>query len=164
MAKKRNSPAARSDDGRKVVARNRKARFLYQIEDVFEAGLVLVGTEVKSLRQGAVTLKDGYAAIRDEELFLFGVHITPYTHGTHENHEPERPRKLLLHRKQIKQLIGFVAERGYTLLPLEIYFTTKGKAKVELGLARGKKQIDRREDVKKREADREIERAMRRRR
>jgi len=164
MGKKRKKPTPRIEDGRKIVARNRRARHFHHIEDTVEAGLALVGTEVKSLRQGAVTLKDGYAAHRTEELFLFGVHITPYTHGTHENHDPERPRKLLLHRRQIRRLIGYVAERGYTLLPLEIYFNERGKAKVLLGLARGKKHFDRREDVKKREAEREIERALRRRR
>ncbi|MBD3168646.1 MAG: SsrA-binding protein SmpB [candidate division Zixibacteria bacterium] len=142
----------------KVITSNRKARHLYQITDTFEAGLVLQGTEVKSLRDGKANLSDSYATIRDGEVFLIGMHISPYEQANRENHEPTRERKLLLSKRQIYKLTSKIQERGFTLVPLKLYF--KGPyAKIELGLAKGKKLYDRREDIKKREADRESRRA-----
>jgi SsrA-binding protein len=148
-----------SDSGIKVVARNKKARFEYFIEEKFEAGLVLVGTEVKSLRAGKVSLKDSYGSVRDGEVFLVGAHITPYSHGTHINHKPERERKLLLHKREIKKLYGKTRERGFTLVPLSIYFK-KGKAKLEMGLGKGKAKYDKREAIKKKDEKRDMDRAM----
>ncbi|MEN8239428.1 MAG: SsrA-binding protein SmpB, partial [Actinomycetota bacterium] len=124
--------------GHKVVATNRKARFNYEILDTFEAGIVLVGSEVKSLRAGSVQLKDSYASIREGEVWLENTHIAPYSFAEHGGHDPERPRKLLLHRREIDRLFGRIREEGLTLVPLQVYFT-EGKAKVELGLARGKR-------------------------
>lgn len=145
----------------KVVATNRKAFHDYAISDKFEAGIVLKGTEVKSLRDGRVNLKDSYAAVDTRgELILHNCHISPYSHGNIMNHEPARPRKLLLHRKEINKLMGQTQQKGLTLVPLRLYFTPRGHAKVELGLARGKKHHDRRESIKEREAGREMERAM----
>ncbi len=143
----------------KVIATNRKARHEYHIEDTIEAGIVLQGTEVKSLREGKVNLQDAYATIRDGEVWLLNMHISPYRHGTRYNHEPLRPRKLLLHRREIRRLAKAVERRGYTLVPLKIYFKN-GKAKVELGIARGKKLYDRRADIAEREAKRRLERVM----
>ncbi len=143
----------------KVIATNRKARHEYHIEDTIEAGLVLQGTEVKSLREGRVNLQDAYATIRDGEAWLLNMHISPYRHGTRYNHEPLRPRKLLLHRREIQRLAKAVEQRGYTLVPLKIYFKN-GKAKVELGLAKGKKLYDRRAAIAEREARRRLERVM----
>ncbi len=144
----------------KVVATNRKAYHDYSIEETYEAGIALVGSEVKSLRAGKANLRDSYARVRDGELYLYNVHISPYSHGNITNHEPMRTRKLLLHKAEIKRLTGKVAERGLTLVPLKLYF--KGnKAKVELGLARGKAKYDKRAAIAKREANREIERALR---
>jgi SsrA-binding protein len=148
-----------SDSGIKVVARNKKARFEYFIEEKFEAGLVLVGTEVKSLRAGKVSLKDSYGSVRDGEVFLVGAHITPYSHGTHINHKPERERKLLLPKREIKKLYGKTRERGFTLVPLSIYFK-KGKAKLEMGLGKGKAKYDKREAIKKKDEKRDMDRAM----
>jgi SsrA-binding protein len=125
-----------AEQGTKVIARNRRARHDYHIEDVYEAGLVLTGTEVKSLRAGRASLTDGYGQITDHEAWLLGVHIPQYTQGTWTNHEPRRPRKLLMHRKEIDRLASATAERGLTLVPLSLYFKD-GKAKVELALARG---------------------------
>ncbi len=143
----------------KIVAQNRKAFHDYAIEETVEAGIVLTGTEVKSLRDGKANLKDSYVTVRDLEVFLLNCHISPYTHGNIMNHDPLRTRKLLLHRKEISRLQGKVAQKGYSLIPLKIYF--KGShAKVEVGLAKGKKQYEKRESIKKKEADREIERAM----
>jgi SsrA-binding protein len=143
----------------KVVAQNRKAFHDYSIEETMEAGIMLTGTEVKSLRDGKANLKDSYVIIKDSGAFLLNCHISPYTHGNIMNHEPLRTRKLLLHKKEIGRLQGKAAQKGYSLLPLKIYF--KGShAKVEVGLARGKKQYEKREAIKEREADREIERAM----
>lgn len=119
---------------RKMIAQNRKARHEYHVEDTFEAGLVLTGTEVKSLRAGRASLVDGFAEVRDDEIWLQGVHIPPYTQGTWTNHEPRRARKLLLHRTEIERISGRVAERGLTIVPLALYFTD-GKAKVEIGRA-----------------------------
>lgn len=142
----------------KIVTTNRKARHLYHILDTFEAGIVLVGTEVKSLRDGKVNLTDSHGVLRNGEVYLVGLHISPYTQGNRQNHEPTRDRKLLLQKRQIRKVGTKVEERGLTLVPLKIYF--KGPyAKVELALARGKKLFDRREDIKKRDAEREARRA-----
>jgi SsrA-binding protein len=153
--------------GQKVVARNKKARHEYFIEDTYEAGLVLTGTEVKSLREGRASLVDGFAQVRDGELWMYNVHIPEYNQGTWNNHAPRRMRKLLLHRAEIQKLIGKSKESGLTLIPLELYFKD-GKAKIELGLARGKKDYDKRqtllERTMKREAERDISAARRRRR
>ena len=138
------------------------ARHDYHIEDVVEAGLVLTGTEVKSLRAGRASLTDGFAQISDGEMWLHGVHIPEYAQGTWTNHEPRRPRKLLLHRKEIDKLASEIAERGFTLVPLSLYFSG-GRAKVELALARGKRTYDKRQDLARRDAAREVERAHRRR-
>lgn len=148
------------DKGEKVVATNRKAFHDYHIEDKFEAGIMLRGTEVKSLRDGLVNLRDSYASVNHGEVFLHNCHINPYSHGNIMNHEPLRTRKLLLHQKEITQLIGKTQQKGLTLIPLRIYFSPRGHAKVELALAKGKKQYDRRETIKEREAGREVERAM----
>jgi SsrA-binding protein len=150
------------EEGRKLVAQNRKARHDYFIEDTFEAGLVLTGTEVKSLRAGRASLVDGYAVISDGEVWLHGVHIPEYTEGTWNNHAPRRQRKLLLHKREIDKLIGKTKEGGLTLVPLQLYFSD-GRAKVELALARGKKEYDKRQTLAKRDADREITRALGRR-
>ena len=150
------------DDDRKLIAQNRKARHDYSIEDTFEAGLVLTGTEVKSLRAGRASLVDGYAVISDGEVWLHGVHIPEYTEGTWTNHEPRRQRKLLLHKKEIDKLIGKTKEGGVTLVPLQLYFSG-GRAKVELALARGKRAYDKRQALAARDADREITRALGRR-
>jgi SsrA-binding protein len=152
-----------SEQGKKVIARNRRARHEYHIEDVFEAGLVLTGTEVKSLRAGRASLADGFGQVSDQEVWLHNVHIPPYTQGTWTNHEPRRTRKLLMHRKEIDKLAAETAERGLTLIPLSLYFKD-GKAKVELALARGKRTYDKRHDLARRDAAREVDRALRRRR
>ena len=156
--------AKEKDKGEKVVATNRKAFHDYHIEEKLEAGIVLRGTEVKSLREGLVNLRDSYASVDRGEVFLHNCHINPYSHGNILNHEPLRPRKLLLHQKEINQLIGKTQQKGLTLIPLRIYFSARGHAKVELALARGKKQYDRREAIREREAGREVERAMKGRR
>ena len=144
----------------KIAAQNRKAFYDYSIEDTFEAGIQLLGTEVKSLRDGKANLKDSYVLIKDSEAFLFNCHISPYTHGNIMNHEPLRTRKLLLHKKEIERIKGKAQQKGYTLIPLKIYF--KGPyAKVEIGLARGKREYEKRETIKEREAKKDIERAMR---
>lgn len=148
------------DQPQKVVATNRKAYHDYFIEEKFEAGIVLQGTEVKSLREGKVNLQDSYASVRDTEVFLHHCHISLYSHGNIMNHDPLRVRKLLLHRKEINKLLGKTQQKGLTLVPLRIYFSERGQAKIELGLAKGKKQHDRRESIKTREAGREVERAM----
>jgi SsrA-binding protein len=145
--------------GRKVVAQNRKARHDYHIEDTFEAGLVLTGTEVKSLRAGRASLVDGYGEVRDGEVWLRNVHIPEYDQGTWTNHELRRPRKLLMHKGEISRLIGKTQERGLTLVPLSLYFKD-GYAKVELALARGKKTYDKRHALAERQAKREAERAL----
>jgi SsrA-binding protein len=148
--------------GRKMIAQNRKARHNYSVIDVFEAGLVLTGTEVKSLRLGRASLVDGFATIDNGEIFLRNVHIPEYTHGSWTNHEPRRVRKLLLHRAEITRLIGKTKESGLTLVPLAIYFRA-GKVKVEIALAQGKKSYDKRQDLAKRDADRDIRKALGRR-
>lgn len=151
------------DGGSARIATNRRARHVYEILDVLEAGIELRGPEVKSLRAGQATLTDGFAFARGGELFLRGVHIAPYAQATRENSDPDRERKLLLHRHEISRLAGKVAERGLTLVPLSLYWKD-GRAKVELALARGRKTVDRREAVRKREHEREMDRARRRRR
>jgi SsrA-binding protein len=145
-----------------VIARNRRARHDYQIEDTVEGGLVLTGTEVKSLRAGRASLTDGFAQIEDGEVWLHGVHIPEYTQGTWTNHEPRRPRKVLLHRQEIDRWAAKTAERGLTIVPLALYFKD-GRVKVELALARGKRTYDKRHDLAQRDAAREVERAFRRR-
>jgi SsrA-binding protein len=145
-----------------VIARNRRARHDYHLEDTVEGGLVLTGTEVKSLREGRASLTDGFAQIEDGEVWLHGVHIPEYTQGTWTNHEPRRPRKVLMHRKEIDRFASKVAERGLTIIPLELYFKD-GRVKVELALARGKRSYDKRHDLAERDAAREVERAFRRR-
>ncbi len=143
----------------KIVAQNRKAFHDYSIEETIEAGIILTGTEVKSLRDGKANLKDSYVIIKGTEVLLLNCHISPYIHGNIMNHDPVRTRKLLLHKKEIARIQGKAFQKGYSLIPLKIYF--KGSlAKVEIGLARGKKMFEKRESIKKREADREIERAM----
>lgn len=151
------------DQGVKVIARNRRARHDYHIEDTVEAGLVLTGTEVKSLRAGRASLNEAFAQISGDELWLHGLHIPEYAQGTWTNHDPRRTRKLLLHRKEIDRLASQVAERGFTIVPLSLYFSG-GKAKVELALARGKRTYDKRHDLARRDAAREVDRALRRRR
>ncbi len=141
--------------GRKFVAANKKARYDYHLEDTFEAGMVLLGTEVKSLRAGRASLVDGYAFLRDGEVWLAGVHIPEYTEGTWTNHEPRRERKLLLHSEQIAKLMGKTRESGATIVPLALYFKD-GKAKVEIALAHGKKSYDKRQALAARDAAREV--------
>lgn len=159
MAKQKN----RGEGGTKLVAANRKARHRYQILDCYETGLVLQGTEVKSLRQGSCSLDEAFARPRGDELFVIGMNIAPYKEGNRENHEPTRPRKLLMHKREIEQLISKVNQKGFTLVPLSVYFK-HGRAKLELALACGKSHADRREDLKQRDAKREVEREMRNRR
>ena len=147
----------------KIVCRNKKAYHDYAIETKLEAGMVLSGPEVKSLRAGKANLKDGYVQINERgEAILHNVHISQYSHATHNPNDPLRVRKLLLHKRELKKLIGKLQEKGLALIPLSIYFNDKGKAKVELGLARGKRQYDKRAALKKKQSDREVERAMRR--
>jgi SsrA-binding protein len=150
------------EEGRKLVAQNRKARHDYHIDDVYEAGLVLTGTEVKSLRAGHANPVDGYAHVRDGELWLAGVHIPEYTEGTWTNHEPRRERKLLLHRAEILRLIGKTKEGGVTLVPIALYFKD-GRAKIEIALARGKRSYDKRQALAERQSKREMQRALSRR-
>ncbi len=147
------------EQGRKVVATNRKARHDYTIEDTYEAGLVLTGTEVKSLRQGRASLVDGYAYIDGGQAYLDAVHIPEYNQGTWTNHPPRRVRKLLLHKQQILKLYSQVREGGYTLIPLSLYFSD-GNAKVELALAKGKREYDKRQALRERQDNREAQRAM----
>lgn len=143
-----------------VVAENRRARHDYHIEETYEAGIALTGSEIKSVRAGRVNLRGSYARVVDDEVFLYEAHISPYEQsGTYFNHDPKRPRKLLLHRREIRRLLGLVRQKGLTLVPLRVYFKGR-RAKVELGVARGKKVYDKREDIAKRDEQREIERAM----
>ena len=150
MAEKKENPA---------VATNRKAHHDYFIEETLEAGLVLQGTEVKSLRLGLANLTDSYAIVKNNEMFLFNANISPYPHGNIMNHDPLRTRKLLLHREEIRKLIDKITQKGFTLIPLKIYFL-RGKAKVLIGLAKGKKAFDKRETIKEKESKREVERAV----
>lgn len=142
----------------KPITENRKARFNYFIEDEYEAGMVLTGTEVKALRMGRAHLKDAYAVIRNGEVFVQQMHIGPYPFAYYDNHAPERPRKLLLHKHEIKRLLGKVNERGYALVPLRLYFK-EGRVKVVLALAKGKKTIDKRETIRRRDEKRDLDRA-----
>ena len=157
MAKKGKRKAAPGD-----VATNRQASFRYHLLERFEAGMVLTGTEVKSLREGTAQLKDAYATVRDGDLWLIGMYIAPYGPASRENHDPERPRKLLLHRGEIDRLIGRTQERGLTLVPTRVYFSgPRSRAKVEIALARGKDVYDKRESIRKRDTRREVERELR---
>lgn len=146
----------------KVIATNRKARHDYLIEDTLEAGLVLTGSEIKSIRAGQVNLRDSYAVVRDNELWLVNAHIAPYQQASYSNHEPRRDRKLLLHRREINRLTGKLQEKGLTLVALQLYLKN-GRAKVELGLARGKKMYDKRQALRERDDRRQIDRALGRR-
>ena len=159
MARRR--PKSPLPEGAQLIAENRRARRDYEIADVIECGLELRGTEVKSLRDKNVNFADAYALSKDGELFLIGLAIAPFRHGTHENHESDRTRKLLLHRREITRLEKEIQQKGATLVPLMLYFK-KGWAKCLLGVARGKSQLDKRETIKRRQADREMERAMKR--
>jgi SsrA-binding protein len=154
MAKGKKRKAAPGD-----VATNRQASFRYELLDKLETGIVLTGTEVKSLRNGAAQLKDGYAQVRDGELWLHNVHIPPYGPASRDNHDPDRPRKLLAHRREIDRLVGRIQERGLTLVPTRLYFNGP-RAKVEIALARGKDRFDKRESIKAREQRRDVERAL----
>ena len=157
MAKGRKRKAAPGD-----LATNRQAAYRFNLLERFEAGIVLTGTEVKSLREGGVQLKDAYATIRNGEVWLVGMYIAPYGPAARENHDPERPRQLLLHRNEIERLTGRINERGLTLVPTRVYFSHEGsRAKVEIALARGKDAYDKRETIRKRETAREIQRELR---
>ena len=147
----------------KLIAQNRKARHDYTVEDTVEAGIVLVGTEVKSCREGKVSLTDAYAVVRDGEAWLLQCHIAPYSHGNKQNHDPLRPRKLLLHKNEIERLGGKVAQEGRTLVPLKLYFK-QGLAKAEIAIARGKRSYDKRQDIAKRDDTRRMQRELGRRR
>lgn len=142
-----------------IIARNKKARHDYHIEETFEAGIKLKGTEIKSIRQRNVNLKDSFALVENGEVFLYNMHISPYKQGNRYNHEPERVRKLLLHKNQIQKLIGYTKQKGYTLVPLSIYLK-RNLAKVELALAKGKDVRDKRRDIAKKTANREMEKAL----
>jgi SsrA-binding protein len=153
--------AAKAEPGMRVVADNRKARFNYQIGETFEAGIALTGTEVKSLRSGKATIGESYADARGGEIWLVNANIPEYLQASRFNHAPKRPRKLLLHKRQISKLLGAVEREGMTLVPLKLYFNPKGRAKIEIALARGKKLHDKRETEKKRSWDRERGRLLR---
>ncbi|MDM5339927.1 SsrA-binding protein SmpB [Fictibacillus enclensis] len=144
----------------KLVAQNKKARHDYHIEETFEAGIVLQGTEIKAIRAGRINLKDSFARVQNGELFLHNMHVSPYEQGNRYNHDPLRTRKLLLHKKEITKLLGQTKEQGYSIVPLKLYLKN-GFAKVLIGLAKGKKNYDKRQDLKKKDAKREIERAFR---
>ncbi|MFN4239533.1 MAG: SsrA-binding protein SmpB [Erythrobacter cryptus] len=148
-------------DKQKIVAENRRARFDYHVEDVFEAGLVLQGTEVKALRAGEASIAESYAEVRDGEVWLVNANIPEYSHGNRLNHEPRRPRKLLLHAREVNRLLGAVERKGMTLVPLSIYFNRTGRAKVELALAKGKQTHDKRAAIKERDWKRDKARLMR---
>ncbi|GIV61844.1 MAG: SsrA-binding protein [Rhodothermaceae bacterium] len=147
-------------EGIKLITNNRKARHEYTIEDTLEAGLVLEGTEVKSLREGRANLQDAYCAVDGGEMYLYQCHISPYRHGNRHNHDPLRPRKLLLHRREIEKWAKAAQQKGYTIVPLKLYFRN-GVAKVEIGLARGKKLYDKRADIAERETKRRLDRVRR---
>jgi SsrA-binding protein len=151
----------KKDTGRKIIALNKEARFRFFIEDTFEAGIALTGTEVKSLRAGKAQMADSYVYVKNGEAFLSNMHIEEYTHGNRENHNPLRERKLLLNRKEIDQLAGAINEQGKTIVPTQMYFT-KGKAKIEIGIGKGKKVHDKRQSIKEKEAKREMDRSRKR--
>lgn len=146
---------------RKIVANNKKARHDYFIEEVYEAGIVLTGTEIKSIRQGKINIKESYAKVENGEMMIYGMHISPYDHGNRFNVDPLRPRKLLLHKREIEKLFGAVTLKGLTLVPLRAYVNEKGKAKIEIAVARGKKEYDKRHTIAQRDADRRMQQAMR---
>lgn len=145
---------------KKLVANNKKARHDFFIEEVYEAGIVLTGTEIKSIRKGKVNLKDSYAKVEDGELILYSMHISPYEQGNRFNVDPLRPRKLLLHRAEIRKLIGYTTQKGLTIVPLSMFLNEKGFAKLDIGVARGKKLYDKREDIAKKDAARRMEKEM----
>ena len=145
---------------RKLVANNKKARHDYFIEEVYEAGIVLTGTEIKSVRQGKVSIKESYAKIENMEMILNGLNISPYEQGNRFNVDPLRPKKLLLHKQEIRKLLGYITQKGLTLVPLTMYINEEGRAKVEIAVARGKKNYDKRDDIAKRDAAREMDRKM----
>lgn len=145
----------------KLVANNKKARHDYFIEETYEAGIELTGTEIKSVRQGKVSIKESYARIRDGEVFILGMNISPYEQGNRFNVDPLRPRKLLLHKREIRKLIGYKTLDGLTLVPLRMYINDRGRAKIELAVARGKKNYDKRHDIAKRDAERRMQQARR---
>ena len=145
---------------RKLVANNKKAYHDYFIEVTYEAGIVLTGTEIKSVRQGKVSIKESYAKIENEEMMLYGMNISPYEQGNRFNVDPLRTRKLLLHKQEIRKLIGYTTLKGLTIVPLKMYINEEGRAKVEIGVARGKKNYDKREDIARRDAQRDIDRRM----
>ncbi len=142
---------------KKIIANNKKARHDYFIEEVYEAGIVLTGTEIKSLRQGKINVKESYAKIDGNELLVYGMHISPYEQGNRFNVDPLRPRKLLLHKQEIRKLIGYTTQKGLTLVPLNVYINEKGMAKMEVAVARGKKNYDKRDDIAKRDSERKIQ-------
>lgn len=142
------------------IATNKKARHEYFIEETYEAGIVLTGTEIKSIRLGKVNIKESFARIDDGELFLYGMHINPFEQGNRYNVDPIRPRKLLLHKQEIRKILGATTQKGLTIVPLNIYINAAGKAKVEIGVARGKKLYDKRDDMAKKDADRKMEQAV----
>lgn len=144
----------------KVIANNKKAYYEYFIEDKFEAGIVLTGTEVKSIRMGKVNIKESYAQVKDGEVFISGMHISPYEMGNRFNRDPLRVRKLLLHKREINRLIGYIQQKGLTLVPLKVYISPKGLVKIELGVARGKKIHDKRDSIAKRDSERRIQQAL----
>jgi SsrA-binding protein len=154
-------PRPEAFDKKKIVAENRRARFEYFIDDVFEAGIALQGTEVKSLRFGEGSIAESYAEVKGEQVWLVNSNIPEFSHGNRFNHEPKRPRKLLLHEREIAKMHGAVARQGMTLVPLSIYFNSRGRAKVELALARGKKTADKRETIKERDWKRDQARILR---
>lgn len=158
--KKKKSNPNETPSGPRTIAQNRKARFDYHIEERFEAGVMLTGTEIKSVRASQVNLQDGFVLIRNDEAWLQNVHIAHYAQGNRNNHEESRRRKLLLHRREINQLYEQVTQRQWTIVPLRMYITGKGLAKVEIALVRGKQQRDKRQDIAKRDAKREIDRAI----
>ena len=145
---------------RKLVANNKMARHDYFIEEVYEAGIVLTGTEIKSVRQGKVSIKESFAKIENGEMFIYGMNISPYEQGNRFNVDPLRPRKLLLHKQEIRKLIGYTTMKGLTIVPLQMYIKEEGRAKVEVAVARGKKNYDKRDDIAKRDAQREMDRKM----
>lgn len=149
---------------KKLVANNKKARHDYFIEEVYEAGIVLTGTEIKSVRAGKVSIKESYAKIEKGETIIYGMNISPYEQGNRFNVDPLRPRKLLLHKKEIRKLLGYTAQKGLTLVPLNMYINEDGRAKMELAVARGKKNYDKRDDIAKKDAARRMDQAMKRRR
>ena len=145
---------------RKLVANNKKARHDFFIEEVYEAGIVLTGTEIKSVRQGKVSIKESFAKIENGEMIIYGMNISPYEQGNRFNVDPLRPRKLLLHKQEIRKLIGYTTQKGLTLVPLQMYINEEGRAKIEIAVARGKKLYDKRDDIAKRDAQRDMDRSM----